>query len=285
MMQRPELAERRAAIRQAFLEFSAAKAAAVFAQRDRRARAAAFSAAAATCHDGAPLRHLRQPRRSRRGHLLDRAEHGPGQRGPDPPGRQPYPQRQARGTGSPQPRSLRSRPGLCSQADLLRQMLLAEKAMPVGVRALQLDFQRVKGGVGLPIELLEAFAWPIRPASIISTPSSATTRPSSISTSPWASRPPIPWPGPFPRLASALPWRKRSDDCTRGGSRRGTTPCAHAPRGHARCTAPRCVCGLYGCDAIHCQLPAEAQRSVGTRGCVAPGNLGLHCFLSRVSSG
>jgi len=37
------------------------------------------------------------------------------------------------------------------------KMLLAEKAMPVGVRALALDFQRVKGGVGLPIELLDSF--------------------------------------------------------------------------------------------------------------------------------
>ena len=37
------------------------------------------------------------------------------------------------------------------------QILFAEKALPVGVRALQLDFQRVKGGVGLPIELLESF--------------------------------------------------------------------------------------------------------------------------------
>jgi outer membrane protein TolC len=37
------------------------------------------------------------------------------------------------------------------------KMLLAEKALPVGVRALTLDFQRVKGGVGLPIELLESF--------------------------------------------------------------------------------------------------------------------------------
>jgi outer membrane protein TolC len=36
-------------------------------------------------------------------------------------------------------------------------MLLAEKAIPVGVRALTLDFQRVKQGVGLPIELLESF--------------------------------------------------------------------------------------------------------------------------------
>ena len=37
------------------------------------------------------------------------------------------------------------------------KMLLAEKAVPVGVRALTLDFQRVKRGVGLPIELLESF--------------------------------------------------------------------------------------------------------------------------------
>jgi outer membrane protein TolC len=37
------------------------------------------------------------------------------------------------------------------------KMLLAEKALPVGVRALTLDFQRVKGGVGLPIELLDSF--------------------------------------------------------------------------------------------------------------------------------
>jgi outer membrane protein TolC len=36
-------------------------------------------------------------------------------------------------------------------------MVLAEKAMPTGVRALTLDFQRVKQGVGLPIELLESF--------------------------------------------------------------------------------------------------------------------------------
>ena len=37
------------------------------------------------------------------------------------------------------------------------KMLVAEKALPVGVRALTLDFQRVKGGVGLPIELLDSF--------------------------------------------------------------------------------------------------------------------------------
>lgn len=37
------------------------------------------------------------------------------------------------------------------------KILLAEKALPVGVQGLQLDFQRVKGGVGLPIELLESF--------------------------------------------------------------------------------------------------------------------------------
>jgi outer membrane protein TolC len=36
-------------------------------------------------------------------------------------------------------------------------MVLAEKALPVGVRALTLDFERVKGGVGLPIELLDSF--------------------------------------------------------------------------------------------------------------------------------
>jgi outer membrane protein TolC len=36
------------------------------------------------------------------------------------------------------------------------KMVLAEKAMPVGVRALTLDFQGVKGGVGLPIELLDS---------------------------------------------------------------------------------------------------------------------------------
>jgi len=37
------------------------------------------------------------------------------------------------------------------------KMLLAEKALPIGVRALSLDFQRIKSGVGLPIELLDSF--------------------------------------------------------------------------------------------------------------------------------
>jgi outer membrane protein TolC len=37
------------------------------------------------------------------------------------------------------------------------KMLLAEKAVPIGVRALTKDFERVNGGVGLPIELLESF--------------------------------------------------------------------------------------------------------------------------------
>ena len=37
------------------------------------------------------------------------------------------------------------------------EMLVAEKAVPAGVRALTLDFQRIKNREGLPIELLESF--------------------------------------------------------------------------------------------------------------------------------